>query len=263
MKMSKSETDLGKLAVGYARVSTTGQGDKGTSLEAQRRAIRTFSDHMGYRLIEVFEDAASGAHEKSFNMRPNLNHALDCMKENDAILVVYDWDRFSRYRGVPEQLKKRGISKDRVLCVKSGEDLRRASEAAVFERASFDREMISRRTKDGMAAKKRAGETFGNPDIKNVQASGVKAYSAKADRVVHEIVEHIRRGTLDDKDSCGVVAKKLNAAGLLTAHDKSWNKDRVKGPLRKARALIKAEQSSESDDIDEEGYEHEITFGMF
>lgn len=255
--------DFGKLAVGYIRVSTQKQGEEGISLDAQRVAIRKFSDHMCYDMIEVFEDAASGAHEKSVNTRPGLNGALDCMKQNDAILVVYEWDRLSRYKEVIKQLEARGISLDRVICAKRGENLRRASDAASFEHASLERDRISRRTKDGMAERKREGATFGNPDIKNVQASGVKAYSAKAEHVVLKIMELFRRGILDEGDSCGVVADKLNVEGLLTAQGKAWTKDRVKGPLRKAHARINTDRSEDSDALSKAKYENDITFGMF
>lgn len=218
---TKRRKDLGKFAVGYARVSTQRQGEEGISLEAQRRAIQTFSHHMGYELIEVYEDAASGVGEKSLNKRPGLTCALDYMQKHGAVLIVANWDRLSRYSAIEQQLENRGVSLDRVICATKSEEFRRASETAAFERASFERDLISRRTKEGMAAKKRAGATFGNPDIKDMQSSGVKAYSAKADRVVKEIAELIRRNILGDEDSYKLVADKLNAAGLLTAQDKS------------------------------------------
>ena len=50
--------------LGYARVSTNGQAENGTSLQAQRAAIEHWCQHYGYTLIEVVEEpGVSGANE--------------------------------------------------------------------------------------------------------------------------------------------------------------------------------------------------------
>lgn len=70
-------SQLRGLAVGYARVSTTGQGENGGSLEAQRLAIEAYADAANYTLIETFEDVGSGVGERSFYNRKRLQAALD------------------------------------------------------------------------------------------------------------------------------------------------------------------------------------------
>ena len=60
--------NIRRLAVGYVRVSTPGQGDKGISLDAQRSGIDAYSDHMGYTVLEIFQDVCSGVGAKSFEM---------------------------------------------------------------------------------------------------------------------------------------------------------------------------------------------------
>ena len=83
--------------VGYGRVSTDGQGERGAGLEAQRRAIRDEAERRGWRLIHIYEDVVSG---RSMNGRHGLCAALDAVETGRAsVLVVAKLDRLSRSSG--------------------------------------------------------------------------------------------------------------------------------------------------------------------
>jgi DNA invertase Pin-like site-specific DNA recombinase len=83
-------------AVGYVRVSTGKQADKGGSLAVQRDRIVEYAVLNGFNLVGVFEDAGiSGA--KGEDERPGFAAALDAIRGGGAsVLVVTDADRFAR-----------------------------------------------------------------------------------------------------------------------------------------------------------------------
>lgn len=89
------------LALGYARVSTAEQGDRGISLDAQRQALHTLAASKGYDLAEIFEDVASGTTLD----RPGLQALLSRLAGNArrkalethiAAVLVCKLDRLSR-----------------------------------------------------------------------------------------------------------------------------------------------------------------------
>jgi DNA invertase Pin-like site-specific DNA recombinase len=80
--------------VGYVRVSTDEQLDSGAGLEAQRRAIRDECQRRGWRLADIYEDAASG---RALTGRSGLKAALAALDGRVATaLVVAKLDRLSR-----------------------------------------------------------------------------------------------------------------------------------------------------------------------
>lgn len=80
--------------VGYVRVSTEKQADKGVSLEAQQAKIRAYAELYALELVEVIVD--SGVSAKSLE-RPGLARALNMLRSGkaDALLVV-KLDRLTR-----------------------------------------------------------------------------------------------------------------------------------------------------------------------
>jgi DNA invertase Pin-like site-specific DNA recombinase len=81
-------------AIGYIRVSTDEQAERGVSLDAQRAKIEAWCLAMDIELVRVEIDAGLSA--KTLN-RPALQRALGALKrgEADALLVV-KLDRLSR-----------------------------------------------------------------------------------------------------------------------------------------------------------------------
>jgi site-specific DNA recombinase len=54
---SKTRKKLKKKAVGYIRVSTAAQAEKGESLDTQKRQIEDYCQQKGWTLIQIYEDA--------------------------------------------------------------------------------------------------------------------------------------------------------------------------------------------------------------
>lgn len=239
-------------------VSTEDQGERGISLDTQEIAIREFAAALQCPVAHVYRDVATGAGETSVDDREGLQKALRKCREQDGLLVVWEWSRLSRYADAIDLIRKQLPGRDRVFSIEESEDFELAAERARFAKAKHERDLISQRTKEGMAQKKRDGAVFGNPDIKQVQVSGAEGMSREADARVKKIA-NILRGVPDhSKLTHQEVADLLNARGLRTGHGEPWTRSRVRTPLRKARAVLLAEE-----DVDRTQIEDDPLFGLF
>src|SRR6185295_3084131 len=68
-------------AIAYVRVSTQGQAERGMSLTHQRDRLREYAKQRGYDLLDVVEEAASGAiregEDFSWEHRPALLELME------------------------------------------------------------------------------------------------------------------------------------------------------------------------------------------
>jgi DNA invertase Pin-like site-specific DNA recombinase len=260
-KQSQSKTSvrrkpLPKLAVGYARVSTSGQGDNGISLDAQKVAIKDFAEHAGYTLVEVFEDVASGMGARSFADRKGLRQALAFASREGSDLIVWDWDRLSRYSSFERQILKHLPEGSKVICAKDGTLLSDAAKNSAFKHSEVVGSEISRRTKARMEKMRLEGAVFGNPEIRDkVQPLGVDAWSKTAKEQDLRIADLLRGLPDPFAPTHAQVADLLNEKGLLTLHGKEWNKSRVRQPVSRARQILRAEENMK--------HETDPRFGIF
>lgn len=144
------------MKIGYARVSTEEQ-----NLALQRQALKAAGCE------RIYEDKGiSGAAID----RPALKRALRAAKRDD-VLVVWKLDRLGRglrhLVNLAHELTAKGVG-FKVLEGHGAEiDTTTANGRLIFgifaALAEFERELISERTKAGMAAAKRAGKHIGRP----------------------------------------------------------------------------------------------------
>lgn len=257
-KRSVGGRDGAKVIVGYARVSTEDQGEHGVSLDTQEIAIRKFAADFQLPVAYVYREVATGAGASSVHDREGLQMALRKCREQDGLLVVWDWSRLSRNADAVDLIRDLLPNSDRIFSIEEGEDFERAAEHARFAKAQHERDLISQRTKEGMAQKKRDGAVFGNPNIKELQASGAQGMSREADARVKKIANILRDVPDHSKLTHQEVADLLNARGLRTGHGEPWTRSRVRTPLRKARAVLLAEE-----DVDRTQIEDDPLFGLF
>ena len=84
-----------KIVVGYGRVSTTEQKDKGYSLPGQKSSITDFSKEKVMKIDKYFEEDYSA---KTFN-RPSYKELKKYVLKNKNridYILVHSWDRFAR-----------------------------------------------------------------------------------------------------------------------------------------------------------------------
>jgi DNA invertase Pin-like site-specific DNA recombinase len=146
--------------IGYTRVSTTEQANSGLGIEAQNRDIRAEVDRRGWLLAGVESDTASG---RSTRLRPGLASALAAVDAREADgLIVAKLDRLSRSVLDFAQLVCRAQADGwNLIVLDLGLDLSspqgRFTAHVLCACAELERELISRRTKDALAAARARG----------------------------------------------------------------------------------------------------------
>jgi DNA invertase Pin-like site-specific DNA recombinase len=158
------------MLIGYMRVSTTDQ-----STDLQRDALLV----AGVKERDIYLDKASGKRDD----RPGLEACLKAMREGDT-LVVWKLDRLGRsLRHLVEtvqELVERGVG-FRVLTGHGANiDTGTASGKLVFgifaALAEFERELITERTRAGLAAARARGRKGGRkPKLSATMIAGVQA----------------------------------------------------------------------------------------
>jgi DNA invertase Pin-like site-specific DNA recombinase len=154
--------------VGYVRVSTDKQGERGAGLEAQAQAIREECERRGWQLARIERDVLSG---KTMD-RPGLKRALQACRSGEvAGIVVAKLDRLSRSVVEFGTLLREATSKHgwNIVALDLGIDLSTPNGKLVanvlMSVADWEREIIGLRTAEGLAVKKAEGVELGGPAI--------------------------------------------------------------------------------------------------
>jgi DNA invertase Pin-like site-specific DNA recombinase len=140
--------------VPYYRVSTARQGQSGLGLEAQRAAVTAFVGDPS-QLLGEFVEIESGKKDQ----RPQLLAAIAAARALGATLLIAKLDRLSRNAGFIFALRDSGVAF--VCCDMPDANTLTVGLFAVI--AQHEREMISKRTIDALAAKKARGAVLGTP----------------------------------------------------------------------------------------------------
>ncbi|BCO38053.1 recombinase RecB [Mycobacterium heckeshornense] len=149
---------------GYCRVSTEEQAEKRNGLQAQRATIDAEAERRGWA-VEHYTDA--GVSGKVIG--PQLREVLQLLASGQGDgLVVAKLDRLSRSivnaANIIEAAHAQGWS---LVVLDLGVDLTTAAGRMVAMNlvnfAQYERELISERTKAGLAAKRARGERLGRP----------------------------------------------------------------------------------------------------
>lgn len=254
MKAKRAQA-IGEAVVGYLRVSTAKQGEKGISLELQQSAIYRFAQARGLPVLRIFQDIATGRGRSSIHRRDGLRQALEACRMIEAILVVWDWSRLSREASSEGELLALLPPPERVYSISDNQSFEDAGKHARVAHAQEQRDVISRRTKVAMDELKRSGKTFGNPKIRNVQVAGRDAWSEKSEDIARSVAGILR--SLPDWKSLKrrEIADELNRRGLLTGHDLPWTESRLRVPLKRAEELLVTDEDDAMRQLP--------TYGMF
>ncbi|OWU81703.1 resolvase [Oceanicola sp. 22II-s10i] len=216
--------------VAYERVSTARQGRSGLGFEAQRKAIDDFAASRGADVIGRFTEVESGRRAD----RPELAKALDLARLTGATLIIAKLDRLSRNAAFLLTLRDSGA---RFLAVDMPEanDLTVGIMALV---AQQEREAISRRTKEALAAAKARGVKLGNPNgaaaLRRAGKGGVAlraAVAANADEHAAALAPVIAKLQAEGVTTLRGIADGLNGLGMLTRRGGRWQVSNVRNLL--------------------------------
>ena len=207
--MKKAQQTINStLWLGYTRVSTDKQVSNGLSLDSQQDVIREAAKSRALKLGTIYTDA--GISGSTITARPALNEALQELAQGRAAgLIVCKIDRICRstldYINLLDRAEKEHWT---LLCLDAPFDASTpqgrmvAQIMAVF--AEFERQLIRQRTRDGMAAKKKAGILPGPGSV-------------LSEELVSEIKARHGKG-----ETAYSIAKDLNRRGIKSATGKTW-----------------------------------------
>src|SRR4051812_41889187 len=139
--------------VAYYRVSTERQGRSGLGLEAQRKAVEDFLNGGNWRLVAEFTEVESGKQSD----RPELAKAFQACRLRRAKLIIAKIDRLSRDAHFLLGLEKAGVD----FVAAEIPTANRLTMGILAMVADEERRMISKRTKEALAATKACGVQLG------------------------------------------------------------------------------------------------------
>ncbi|OJW52831.1 MAG: resolvase [Alphaproteobacteria bacterium 41-28] len=207
--------------IAYYRVSTDRQGRSGLGLEAQRTAVGAYLRDK-YKLVAEFTEIESGKR----NDRPELMKALAECKRQHARLIIAKLDRLARNLHFISGLMESGI--EFIACDVPGANRMMLQILAVF--AEHEREMISKRTKEALAAAKARGCRLGNPNPLPAGLLGSKVSKEVADQFAGAVKPFVQSLQMQGLSLRGI-ASEMNLRSIKTAKGRKWYATTVRNVL--------------------------------
>ena len=208
--------------IAYVRTST---GRQVLGLEEQQLRINQFIQSAGDNLVEIVIEQESGKN----NYRVKLDYATNlCIKHGHTLLFT-KLDRLSREVEFLFTLRNKGV---KLRCIELPE-LNTLTLGIFGSVAQWERELISNRTKNGLAALKARGVKLGSPANLTVDARKKGVESIIKKRVENEnwkmakmFIEHfqMKNGYINYTK----ISNELNIIGYKTRNGKLFNPSTVR-----------------------------------
>jgi len=208
--------------IAYVRTST---GRQILGLEEQQLRINQFIQSTGNNLVEIVIEQESGKN----NNRVRLDYATNlCIKQGYTLLFT-KLDRLSREVEFLFTLRNKGVK----LCSIELPELNTLTLGIFGSVAQWERELISSRTKNGLAALKARGVKLGSPKNlteaareKGIQSIIKKRVENENWKMAKMFIEHfqMKNGFINYTK----VSKELNINGYKTRNGKLFNPSTVR-----------------------------------
>jgi DNA invertase Pin-like site-specific DNA recombinase len=211
-------------AVAYTRVSTDKQGRSGLGPEAQQVAIQAFAARERFDIVEWYSEVETGKGADALARRRQLAAALKAGRALRAPVLVSKLDRLSR-----DVHFISGLMAERVEFIVT--ELGRQADPFVLHLfaalAEKERQLISERTKAGLAAARARGVKLGNPRLNagtpEVVAAARQARTEKADARTADLADLLASARASGKATLQQIADYLNTLGVPTARGATWS----------------------------------------
>ncbi len=226
--------------IAYYRVSTDKQGKSGLGLESQKSVVGDFVNGVGGNVVNEFQEIESGKN----NDRVELQKAVNMAKLKGATLVISKLDRLSR-----DVAHIANLMKDVSFVVAEMPSMNNFTTHIFSALAEEERNLISKRTKLALQAKKEQGVQLGNPRLrkgmKKMHATNIEpariAKTKKADdfaKMVMGQVAIIQDQAKEEgvKPTLQYIADSLNNEGVTTARGSMWTKTAVSRIMKRVES---------------------------
>ena len=223
--------------IGYYRVSTKKQGKSGLGIEAQKTAVDRFLKTRNGEQIDSFTEIESGKNTK----RPILKEAIERCKDQGAKLLVAKLDRLSRNAKflftLKEELEQAGIG----FTIADMPEANTLVLGFMASLAEYEAELISRRTKEGLAEAKKKGKKIGSPqnltDEARKMALSTISENARTDIDIRKAY-HFIQPRKEKGWSYAKIAKSLNDEGYRTRTGKRFHPTQVRRIFKRLNNLM-------------------------
>ena len=221
--------------IAYYRVSTDAQGRSGLGLEAQRQAVASLCASRGWQITAEFTEVESGKR----NDRRELTAALHHAKVTGGKLAVAKLDRLSRDAEFTLRVRNSGVD---FVCA-DNPDVTRLTIGILAVINEDERERISQRTREALAAAKARGTRLGNPNgaaalrrAAKGNVAAVESIKGNADAFAQDLAPVIDRLRSQGLASLPQLARGLNEGGFATPRGGNWHPSSVKNLLARLAA---------------------------
>jgi site-specific DNA recombinase len=214
-------------AIGYVRVSTDKQAERGVSLEAQTEKIRAMALVHDAELLDMIVDGGESA--KSLN-RPGMQRLLALVDSGDVkTVIVSKLDRLTRsvkdLCELLERFERRGVA---LVSVAESLDTGSAAGRLVLNImtavSQWEREAIGERTRDALSHKRSNGERVGNIQFGyRLCADGKHLEQDLGEQAVLDEIRQLRQSGTTMRG----IAAALNQRGRRTRRGTAWRLEHV------------------------------------
>lgn len=215
-------------AVAYYRVSTAKQGASGLGLDAQRAAVEGLCTARGWQIVAPpFTEVESGKRDDRHELTKAIAHA----QITGAKLVIAKLDRLSRNAAFLLTLRDSGVD----FVAADMPDANSLTVGIMALVAQQEREAISQRTREALAAAKARGTRLGNPNgaaalhraAKGTTAA-MEANQRNADHHAERLRPVLARLRGEGLTSLASIAAALNNEGVRTPRGGRWHASSVR-----------------------------------
>lgn len=207
--------------IGYIRVSTDQQVDSGLSLEAQEMKIKAYA--IARELPVPFMVMDAGYSAKNLNRQGMQVILKEIDKQRVSAVIVSKLDRLTRnVRDLGYLLEL--FQKHNVALMSVSDSLDTSSATGrlclnmMMSVAQWEREIISERTKDGLAAKRKRGEKLGGKVPYGFKVVDGKLVEDDREQENIRIINDLAQQGISQRD----IACHLNERGRTTREGGDW-----------------------------------------
>lgn len=196
-------------AVIYTRVSTREQGDSGLGLEAQEATCRRVCEQLGLIVVQVYAEVGTG--KKAPMVRPEFAKAHARAIETKATLVIAKVDRLCRdFAHTVAYIEATVLPKLLVADSPNMSTLEQRIRAVI---AAEERDYISQRTTEALAAKRQRGYVFGANSGQSSKAKALEVNRSSLERAM---------ALRNDSKSLATIVNILAAEGYTNSKGNKW-----------------------------------------